>query len=66
MTGEVKKLPDAIAVLRKRERHREDTMWLNELDTYRYGDGAVTEELEIVEIVKYKIPFASQPEPVGD
>ena len=53
LTGEVRALPKAIAVVRKRE-----------------GDGDVgeaegREELEVVEIVKYKILFASRPEPVG-
>ena len=54
LTGEVKKLPRAMAVIRRRtdgvEAPRDD------------GEG---EELEIVEIVKYKILFATRPEPVG-
>lgn len=66
MTGEVKKLPKAIAVLRTRERLTEDTMELDELDPCRNGDGAITEGLGIAEIVKYKILFASRPKPVGD
>ncbi|KAJ5138789.1 uncharacterized protein N7515_003637 [Penicillium bovifimosum] len=45
MTGEVKKLPRPIAVLRKRR-------------------GSEEEELEVVEIVRYKIFFKSRPEPV--
>ncbi|KAJ5545031.1 hypothetical protein N7535_006581 [Penicillium sp. DV-2018c] len=45
MTGEVKKLPRPIAVLRKRR-------------------GSGDEELEVVEIVRYKIFFKSRPEPV--
>ncbi|KAJ5942507.1 hypothetical protein N7516_002675 [Penicillium verrucosum] len=45
MTGEVKKLPRPIAVLRKRQP----------------SEG---EELEVVEIVRYKIFFKSRPEPV--
>lgn len=47
MTGEVKKLPRPIAVLRKR-RASED------------------EELEVVEIVRYKIFFKNRPEPVNN
>ncbi|CAG8904639.1 unnamed protein product [Penicillium egyptiacum] len=45
MTGEVKKLPRPIAVLRKRQASED-------------------EELEVVEIVRYKIFFKSRPEPV--
>jgi chromosome transmission fidelity protein 8 len=53
LTGEVKKLPRAVAVIRKRRR----------------GDGKMDvegqEELEIVEIVKFNILFSTRPEPVG-
>ena len=45
LTGEVKKLPRAIAVLRRRVVQQE--------------------ELEVVEVVKWKILFSSRPEPVG-
>ncbi|KAL4887071.1 putative sister chromatid cohesion protein Ctf8 [Aspergillus karnatakaensis] len=51
MTGEVKKLPKPLAILQRREM------------------GAVeesAEELEIVQIVKYKIIFKNRPEPVND
>ena len=57
MSGEVKKLPKAIAILRKR-RGEEDRMELDE------GQGS-TQDLEVVEIVKYKILFSTRPEPVG-
>ena len=62
LTGEVKKLPKAVAVIRRlKAAGRED------------GEGYTTvgeelegkEELEIVEIVKYKIIFSIRPEPVG-
>lgn len=53
MTGEVKKLGKPVAVIRRRQN----------------GEGqegeAEREELEIVEVVKHKIVFASRPEPVG-
>ncbi|KAJ5489692.1 hypothetical protein N7539_004582 [Penicillium diatomitis] len=52
MTGEVKKLPRPIAVLRKR--------CDNEIKT------AGSEELEVVEIVRYKVFFKNRPEPVND
>jgi hypothetical protein len=50
MTGEVKKLPRPIAVLQK----------------YQGNEDGDAEELEVVEIVRYKIFFKSRPEPVND
>ncbi|PBP21995.1 sister chromatid cohesion protein Ctf8 [Diplocarpon rosae] len=58
LTGEIKKLPKALAVIRKRLGKEEHMM---ELD----GEEERTEELEVVEIVKYKILFSIRPEPVG-
>lgn len=49
LQGEVKKLPKALAVVRRRERSGA-------------GDD---EQLEVVEIVKYKLQFSNRPEPVG-
>ncbi|KAG5987148.1 hypothetical protein E4U54_005106 [Claviceps lovelessii] len=57
LTGEVKKLPKAIAVIRKRP----NKMLENSSGT-SMEEG---ENLEIVEIVKYKILFSNRPEPVG-
>ncbi|KAL1973296.1 hypothetical protein VTN31DRAFT_5931 [Thermomyces dupontii] len=54
LTGEVKKLPKPVAVIRRRPRRSEDG-----------DDDGGGEELEVVEVVKYKILFASRPEPVG-
>ncbi|KAI3393491.1 hypothetical protein diail_4212 [Diaporthe ilicicola] len=54
LTGEVKKLPRAMGVVSRRQQQP--------------GGGAADdrpEELEVVEIVKYKIVFSSRPEPVG-
>lgn len=56
LTGEVKKLSNPVAVLRKRETAGEEEM--------SDGDGP-REELEIVEIVHWKVLFSSRPEPVG-
>ena len=50
LTGEVKKLPNPVAVMRKRD-SREATSEGN--------------ELEIAEIVYFKLIFSSRPEPVG-
>jgi chromosome transmission fidelity protein 8 len=59
LTGEVKKLPKAMAVIRKRVDAPGQQMSLD-------GEqGQQTEELEIVEIVKHKILFSTRPEPVG-
>jgi chromosome transmission fidelity protein 8 len=50
LSGEVKKLPKALAIIRKRVGEGTD------------GHG---EMLEVVEIVKYKLVFSQRPEPVG-
>jgi chromosome transmission fidelity protein 8 len=50
LTGEVKKLPKPLAVIRRRGEAREDE---------------VAEELEVVDIVKYKLVFSNRPEPVA-
>lgn len=57
LTGEVKKLPRAVAVIRKRIGADE------EVGNMEGVEGQ--EELEIVEIVKLKILFSTRPEPVG-
>lgn len=55
--GEVKKLPKAIAVVRKRQ----NKMLQSSAGSYmEQGDN-----LEVVEIVKYKLMFTTRPEPVG-
>ncbi|CZT04318.1 uncharacterized protein RAG0_10818 [Rhynchosporium agropyri] len=60
LTGEVKKLPKALAVIRKRNGGEEGEGQVdNDEDEER------VEQLEVVEIVKYKILFSIRPEPVG-
>ncbi|KPM35233.1 hypothetical protein AK830_g11336 [Neonectria ditissima] len=57
LNGEVKKLPKAMAVVQRRE---------NRVTTGSGGE--VTEQgenLEVVEIVKYKLIFSNRPEPVN-
>jgi chromosome transmission fidelity protein 8 len=61
LTGEVKKLPKAIAVIGKRR--TEDTEVNNNATTKSGAEQP--EELEVVEIVKWKILFSQRPEPVG-
>ena len=63
MAGEVKKLGKPCAVIQKKGQNGS----LSDGDVHMEGadgDGG-SEELEIVEIVKYKIIFATRPEPVG-
>lgn len=59
MTGEVKKLLRPLAVVRKREQSSPSNT-----DDGNNGQQE-HEELEVVEIVRYKVLFASRPEPVG-
>lgn len=54
MTGEVKKLAKPLAVIQRRQTAENGK-----------AQGEEGNELEIVEIIKYKIIFASRPEPVG-
>ncbi|RCI16662.1 hypothetical protein L249_2214 [Ophiocordyceps polyrhachis-furcata BCC 54312] len=49
LTGEVKKLPKALAVVRRRPDDNQEA----------------AADLEVVEIVKYKLVFSNRPEPVG-
>ncbi len=55
LTGEVKKLPTPLAVVRRRTAQEGG------------GEGAdeTPEELQVVELVKYKLVFSQRPEPVG-
>ena len=50
LTGEIKKLPKAMGIMRRRVKEQDNG----------------TEELEIVEIVRHKIVFSQRPEPVGE
>ncbi|KAJ9138610.1 hypothetical protein NKR23_g8364 [Pleurostoma richardsiae] len=77
LTGEVKALPRPVAVVRQRRRQRdgsdaegEEAMGGVEAAGGDGGEeqgaeGRPAEELEVVEIVKYKIVFSQRPEPVG-
>ena len=62
LTGEVKKLPKAIAVVRKRPAGLTHE---RQVDAGIGAEKEVLDELEIVEIVHYKIIFSTRPEPVG-
>jgi chromosome transmission fidelity protein 8 len=67
LTGEVKKLPRPVAVIRRRDR--------SDARARDGGEGGVVgmsgsdeeaaEQLEVVEIVRHKLVFSQRPEPVG-
>jgi chromosome transmission fidelity protein 8 len=61
MTGECKKLGKPLGLVRKRERPDRDRA-MGGMDV---EEGSKEEELEIVEVVRYKIVFSNRPEPVG-
>ncbi|KAH8601866.1 chromosome transmission fidelity protein 8 [Bisporella sp. PMI_857] len=61
LTGEVKKLPKAMAVIRKIK----NVSLSNSEEIEGVEDQEKAEELEIVEIIKFKILFSTRPEPVG-
>ncbi|KAL2160403.1 hypothetical protein VTH06DRAFT_1576 [Thermothelomyces fergusii] len=63
LQGEVKKLPRPVAVLRKRQGGAGGAAGPGGGESE--GRGAGAEELEVVDIVKWKIVFSSRPEPVG-
>jgi len=71
LTGEVKKLPKPLAVVRRRSAAEGDgrgsgtAMDVDEAAAKDGDGGDHTEALEVVEIVKYKIVFSQRPEPVG-
>ena len=63
LVGEVKKLNKAMAVIRKREaKGSSDIEWES---GGRSKEGMEEEELEIAEIVRWKVIFGGRPEPVG-
>ncbi|KAL1849203.1 hypothetical protein Plec18167_009587 [Paecilomyces lecythidis] len=62
MTGEVKKLPKPLAVIQRRQ--RPDAGDGNGATAATNTRADTEDELEIVEIVKYKILFGSRPEPL--
>ena len=59
LTGEVKKLPKALAVVRRRS---PDGAGGEDVDMSSEDS---KDELEVVEIVKYKLVFSHRPEPVS-
>ena len=66
LTGEVKKLGKPVAVLRKRGREEGDKVGKMGMTGEERRSEDLGEELEIMEIVRYKILFAGRPEPVRE
>ncbi|KAI9804225.1 MAG: hypothetical protein M1825_001627 [Sarcosagium campestre] len=62
LTGEAKKLPKPIALVRRAERVGHSVPDVSGVGSTPQQDG---EELEIIEIVRWKILFSQRPEPVG-
>lgn len=58
LTGEVKKLPKAIALLKKAKN--------GDVEMHEGDSKKSHEQLEMVEVVEWKIIFSSRPEPVGN
>ena len=68
MLGEVKKLGKPFAVVRRVEKSGMDgdlDIDMDGADDEGREVGEVQEELEIVELVKYKIVFSTRPEPIS-
>ncbi len=64
LTGEAKKLGKPVAVLRKKAIHEESDSIVDM--EHEGGSEEMREELEIVEIIKFKLLFAGRPEPVDE
>jgi chromosome transmission fidelity protein 8 len=76
LTGEVKKLPNPLAVVVKRKHNnnappmgcqrRQEEDEQEGVGRNGSDDGTADDELEIVELVRWKILFSQRPEPVGE
>ncbi|KAL9108779.1 MAG: hypothetical protein Q9227_006436 [Pyrenula ochraceoflavens] len=64
LTGEIKKLPKPIAIIRKRPASSGDVDMESGLPSLQAADEG-EQDLEIVDVVHFKVLFAHRPEPVG-
>ncbi|TLD33737.1 hypothetical protein PspLS_00906 [Pyricularia sp. CBS 133598] len=67
LTGEIKKLPRPVAIIRRRrtgDAEDDEVEMRDGGDAGHENDGA-GDELEVVEIVRYKLVFSQRPEPVS-
>ncbi|KAI1329381.1 hypothetical protein F5Y16DRAFT_108549 [Xylariaceae sp. FL0255] len=62
LTGEVKKLPRPMAVIRKRPDSGQNVQMDDDATS---TSGVSRDDLEVVDVVKYKLVFSHRPEPVG-
>ncbi|KAL7624306.1 hypothetical protein AAE478_005866 [Parahypoxylon ruwenzoriense] len=58
LTGEVKKLPKALAIIKKQAKSGED------VDMTDGSPESTVADIEVAEIIKYKLVFSQRPEPV--
>lgn len=64
MTGECKKLAKPIAVIRKKDRCVGEDVDMGGMGAGNEEETSRDEELEIVEVVRYRIVFSARPEPI--
>jgi chromosome transmission fidelity protein 8 len=64
LTGEVKRLGKPVAVLRKRATE-ETTVGMDDIENEGVFE-TTGEELQVIEIIMFKILFAGRPEPVDE
>ena len=65
MTGECKKLAKPIAIIRKKEKEASEDVDMGGIVAENEDEASKDEELEIVEVVKYRIVFSARPEPIS-
>lgn len=65
MTGECKKLAKPLAIVRKKERESGEDVDMGGTGAENEDEARKDEELEIVEVVKYRIVFSARPEPIS-
>ncbi|KAM5470684.1 hypothetical protein MauCBS54593_003725 [Microsporum audouinii] len=64
LTGEVQKLSKPFAVIRRRKPDSQDAMKVQNVTENKHASATSLDQLEIVEIIRYKILFSSRPEPI--
>ena len=65
LRGEIKKLPKPLAVVKKQRVPKPEAATEDVMEGVETNSGYNNNELEIVELIKYKMVFTSRPEPVG-
>ncbi|TLS23552.1 uncharacterized protein PpBr36_06379 [Pyricularia pennisetigena] len=67
LTGEIKKLPRPVAIIRRRRTGNveDDEVQMQDGSEHGHENDGAGDELEVVEIIRYKLVFSQRPEPVG-